>query len=84
MPKSAVPVKDIPDPIVTVESAPPPAAVEATFAHLLGTKQRIKVPTGKMLHLYTSVWFTPDPKKVEVDQFIVSQLDAGKMVVSED
>lgn len=39
---------------------------------------------GDMLHLYTNVWFTKDPKKVEVDAFIQAQLDAGKLAISED
>jgi len=34
-----------------------------------------------LLHLFTNVWFTADPKKVEVDGFIQAQIDAGKLVV---
>ncbi len=34
-----------------------------------------------LLHLFTNVWFTADPKKVEVDGFLQAQIDAGKLVV---
>jgi len=34
-----------------------------------------------LLHLFTNVWFTADPKKVEVDGFTQAQIDAGKLVV---
>lgn len=66
-----------PDPVVTVEPAAPAAG-------LLGTKQWVRVPTGKMLHLYTNVWITTDPKRVEVDEFLLGQIEAGKMVISEE
>lgn len=36
---------------------------------------------GKMLHLFTEVWFTTDPKKVEIDDFVKSQLAAGKLAI---
>lgn len=39
---------------------------------------------GDMLHLYTNVWFTKDPKKVEVDDFVQAQLDAGKLAISDE
>jgi hypothetical protein len=34
-----------------------------------------------LLHLFTNVWFTADPKKVEMDGFLQAQIDAGKLVV---
>lgn len=39
---------------------------------------------GDMLHLFTNVWFTKDPKKVEIDQFVQAQLDAGKLVIADE
>ena len=39
---------------------------------------------GNILHLYTNVWFTKDPKKVEVDDFVQAQLDAGKLAISDE
>lgn len=39
---------------------------------------------GDILHLYTNVWFTKDPKKVEVDDFVQAQLDAGKLAISDE
>lgn len=39
---------------------------------------------GGMLHLHTNVWFTKEPKKVEVDDFLQAQLDAGKLVVVDE
>lgn len=36
---------------------------------------------GTMLHLFTNVVFTCDPKKVELDSFTQSQIDAGKLEI---
>lgn len=32
-----------------------------------------------MLHLFTNVWFTQDPKKHEKDEFVAGQEAAGKL-----
>lgn len=36
---------------------------------------------GELLHLFTNVVFTKDPKKVTIDGFLQAQLDAGKLQV---
>lgn len=36
---------------------------------------------GKMLHLFTNVWITADPKKMELDEFVQGQIDAGKLKI---
>jgi len=32
-----------------------------------------------MLNLFTNVWYTKDPKKVELDEFVAGQVAAGKL-----
>lgn len=41
----------------------------------------VRAVYGDMRHLFTNVVFTSDPKKVELDSFIQSQIDAGKMEI---
>lgn len=58
---------------------------ESKYAHLLGTKQSIKlVNPGRMVHLYTNVTIDSRPTRMEVDQWLLAQLEADKVVVSED
>lgn len=47
-------------------------------------KAYIKAVRGDMLHLFTGVLFTQDPKKVEIDGFVRVQLDAGKLQIVAD
>lgn len=47
-------------------------------------KALVRTPSGQMVHLFTNTVFTADPTKVEIDSFVQSQLDAGKLVVAED
>lgn len=47
-------------------------------------KAYIRTVQGEMVHLFTNVHFTTDPKKVEIDSFVQVQLDAGKLLISED
>jgi hypothetical protein len=37
-----------------------------------------------MVDLTTNTQFTTDPKKVEINSFIQSQIDEGKLLISED
>lgn len=32
-----------------------------------------------MLNLHTNVWYSKDPKKVELDEFVAGQVAAGKL-----
>lgn len=41
----------------------------------------VRAVYGPMRHLFTNVVFTSDPKKVELDSFIQSQIDAGKLEI---
>ncbi len=41
----------------------------------------VRATHGEMLHLFTGVRFTADPKKVELDSFTQAQIDAGKLEV---
>lgn len=59
-----------------------PAATD--FAALLGTKQWLRVPKGRMVNLHTNEEVTERPRRLLVDQFAVSQLVAGKFLISED
>ncbi len=48
-------------------------------------RARLVTAQGRMLHLHTGHWFSQEPgKKVEIDDFIRAQLDAGKLLISED
>ena len=47
-------------------------------------KAYIRTLGGSMVHLFTNVVFTTDPKKVEIDGFVQAQLDAGKLVIETD
>lgn len=47
-------------------------------------KAYVRTVQGEMVHLHTSVRFTTDPKKVEIDQFVQAQLDAGKLMLADD
>lgn len=47
-------------------------------------KAYVRTNGGEMVHLFTNVVFTKDPKKVEIDSFVQAQLDAGKLVIETD
>ena len=47
-------------------------------------KAYVRTNSGTMVHLFTNVVFTQDPKKVEIDAFVQAQLDAGKLVIEAD
>jgi hypothetical protein len=49
-------------------------------------KARIVSVNAPMLHLYTNIWFDQDSKKVPVasDPWLIAQLEAGKLAISED
>ena len=48
-------------------------------------KLRLVTPRGRLVHLYTGVVFTEDVSRlVEVDTFVQAQIDAGKLLVSEE
>ncbi len=47
-------------------------------------KEWIRSVNAPMLHLYTNVWITADPKKIVIDDFVRAQLDAGKLIISEE
>jgi hypothetical protein len=47
-------------------------------------KAYVRTVQGDMVHLFTNVRFTTDPKKVEIDSFVQTQLDAGKLILSDD
>lgn len=68
-------------PKVQLELQPmePPAPLE-----LPDSRRWIIAPHGDILHLFTSVVFTKDPKKAEVDSFLQAQLDAGKLQIHTD
>lgn len=61
--------------MTTQEKAKQPSAAK---------KVLVRTPNGRMIHLFTNVEFTTDPKKVDLDSFVQAQLDAGKLVISED
>lgn len=59
-------------------------AVKAEKAEDQVPKAYVRTNGGTMVHLFTNVVFTTDPKKVEIDSFVQSQLDAGKLVIEAD
>lgn len=60
-----------------------PADPSASAATAAPKKAFVVAVHGNMLHLFTNVWFTTDPKKVELDDFVRCQIDAGKLRVVE-
>lgn len=69
-------------PAKTLTLKPEAAPVAAEAPKL--KKAYVRTVQGEMVHLFTNVRFTIDPKKVELDSFVQAQLDAGKLVISED
>jgi len=61
--------------MTTQEKAKQPSAAKKVF---------VRTQSGKMIHLFTNVEFTTDPKRVDLDSFVQAQLDAGKLVIAED
>ncbi len=41
----------------------------------------VRAVNGNMLNLFTNVWLTADPKKVELDDFVRGQVSAGKLEI---
>lgn len=62
----------------------PPTVPAVEFKDLIGTKQFVRTNSGNMTHLFTSVVFSTEPRRVVVDEFLVVQLEAEKLVISED
>lgn len=61
------------------------AAAPAAHIHKSTVKKAyVKAVYGDMVHLFTGVRITQDPKKIEIDQFAQAQLDAGKWAIVED
>lgn len=36
---------------------------------------------GPMLNLFTDVWITADPKKIDLDDYVLGQIAAGKLKI---
>lgn len=47
-------------------------------------KEYVRAVHGELRHLFTNEVFTATPKKVEVDNFIEVQVEAGKLAFGED
>lgn len=60
------------------------ATKESTQKAPTPQKVWVRAVYGDMLNLYTNTWLTKDPKRVEVDQYIQAQLDAGKLEIAAD
>ena len=67
--------------VAVVHGVAGPASIESSHASYLGTTQWVKTVYGPMVDLLTNTQMGTDPKRVEVNQFIVNQLDGGKMVI---
>lgn len=52
-----------------------------TEAVPVGSQAYVVAVHGELLHLFTNVVFTKDPKKVTIDGFLQAQIDAGKLQV---
>lgn len=44
----------------------------------------VRTVNAPMLNLLTNTWITADPKKVGVDSFVRAQLEAGKLVETQE
>lgn len=47
-------------------------------------KEYVRAVHGELRHLFTNVVFTSTPQKVEIDNFIEVQEQAGKLAFGED
>ena len=72
----AVSAAKVPAKADKVEAAPAPVN---PFTLLLGKRAWLRAVHGDMVNLHTNERFTTDPKKAKIDEFIASQLEAGKM-----
>lgn len=61
-----------------------PVAPISEFRAMIGTKQSIRTHQGEMVHLFTSKVFSVEPRRAEVDEFLVAQLEANKLFISEE
>lgn len=71
----------------TEDKATPAAAPAAAPKLVKGKKARLIAVHGLMVHPFTNpeVRFTPgDSRSIEVDDWVLVQVEAGKLVVSED
>jgi hypothetical protein len=46
-------------------------------------KDYVRTKQGVMIHHFTAVAITTDPKKMEIDSFIQVQVEAGKLILGE-
>lgn len=63
-----------------VAKTPNTKTVETTATEDL-TMVYVRAVNGDMRHLFTNVVFDKNPKKVQIDGFLQSQIDAGKLEV---
>lgn len=61
--------------------AAPAVAKVIDFAALLGKRRWVKTVHGDMVNLLNNQTLTTSPAKVAIDQFVVNQLEVGKMVL---
>ena len=64
--------------------APSPTASKAPTTAKGPRKEYVRAVHGEMRHLFTNELFTATPKKVEIDNFIEVQVEAGKLALGED
>lgn len=68
----------------TDNKTPAPTAPKTPAAAKTLRKEYVRAVHGEMRHLFTNELFTATPKKVEIDNFIEVQVEAGKLALGED
>lgn len=63
---------------------PTKAEPVSEFRVKLGTKQFVRTHSGQMVHLFTNAVFSVEPRRAVVDDFLVAQLEANKLFISEE
>ena len=69
--------------MTTENKSPAPTATKAPAAKA-PRKEYVRAVHGEMRNLFTNEVFTATPKKVEIDNFIEVQVEAGKLALGED
>lgn len=52
-----------------------------TTPEIAPEKVYVRAVNGNMLNLFTNVWLTKEPKKVQLDDFVRGQVEAGKLEI---
>ena len=64
---------------LSIKKSDTPAAAETPAVK----RGFVRAAKGEMRHLFTNEVFNDTPKKVDLDAFVMAQVEAGKLVIGE-